>query len=132
MEVWDAIEPKKPENAVSVKKDKTAMAAIYHVIPEDVLLSIAEKKTVKEVRETLKVVYMGAGMIRAAKVQTLKAEFEILSMKESESSGKIANIVSNIRALGDTMEEAKSCFVLYRVSSCKLLPQSSNSQILKP
>lgn len=99
MEVWDAIEPTKPENAVSVKKDKTAMAAIYHVIPEDVLLSIAEKQMEKEVWETLKVMYMGAYMVRATKVQTLKEEFEVLSMKESESvddfSGKIGNIVSN-------------------------------------
>lgn len=42
--------------------------------------------------------------------QSLKAEFEILSMKESgtvdDFSAKINNIVSNIQTLGDTINEA--------------------------
>lgn len=52
---------------------------------------------------------MGAERVRTAKVQTLKAEFEVLNMKESETvdafSTKISNIVSNIRTLGDSIEE---------------------------
>lgn len=67
-EVWDAIEPKHPQNVVGVKKDKMAMAAIYQVIPEEILLSIAEKQTAKEVCETLKTLYMGVDRVRTTKV----------------------------------------------------------------
>lgn len=53
---------------------------------------------------------MGADMVRVTKVQTLKAEFEILNMKESEIvddfSMKANNVFSNIRALENAMDEA--------------------------
>lgn len=51
-EVWDVMEPKIPQNTVSAKKDKIALAAIYHGISEHLLLSIAEKQTTKEAWET--------------------------------------------------------------------------------
>lgn len=53
--------------------------------------------------------YLGADRVKTTKVQTLKAEFEMLNMSESKTvndfSAKIGNIVSNIRALGETIEE---------------------------
>ncbi|KAL8119272.1 hypothetical protein AgCh_016699 [Apium graveolens] len=42
--VWLAIEPKDPKVPVDEKTDKIALAAIYQGIPEDILLSIADKK----------------------------------------------------------------------------------------
>lgn len=109
-EVWEAIEPKNPQNQVSVKKDRLAMAIIVQAVPDEILLSLAEKESTKEAWDTLKTLYMGSDRVRTTKVQTLKAEFEVLTMKESETvddfSGKLSNIVNNIRALGDNMEEA--------------------------
>ena len=52
-ELWEAIEPKYPQNLVSVKKDRMAMAAIYQAIPIEVQLMIAVKKISKEAWETL-------------------------------------------------------------------------------
>ncbi|GJS54680.1 zinc finger, CCHC-type containing protein [Tanacetum coccineum] len=108
--VWDAVEPRTSNTVVEVKKDKMALAAIYQGIPEDLLLSLAEKETAKDAWNTLKVMYMGADRVKTAKVQTLKAEFEALSMKETDTvddfAAKINNIVSNVRALGDKVEEA--------------------------
>lgn len=42
--VWDAIEPKDPKVASEDKIDKRALAVIYQGVPEDVLLSLAEKR----------------------------------------------------------------------------------------
>nr|KAJ0222838.1 hypothetical protein LSAT_V11C200051890 [Lactuca sativa] len=107
--VWDAVEPRTPNTTVEVKKDKMALAAIYQGIPEDLLLSLAEKQTAKEAWTTLKTMFMGADRVKTARVQTLKAEFELLRMKETETidefAVKVNNVVSNIRALGDVVEE---------------------------
>ncbi|KAL4589803.1 hypothetical protein LXL04_002713 [Taraxacum kok-saghyz] len=108
--VWDAVEPKNLREVVDVRRDKMAMAAIYQGLPEELLLSLAEKETAKEAWKTLKVMYMGAERVRTAKVQTLKAEFEALKMNETDSvddfSMKLNNLVNNIRALGDKIDEA--------------------------
>lgn len=107
--VWDAVEPKTANTIVEVKKDKMALAAIYQGIPKELLLSIAKKQTAKDAWETLKVMCMRADLIKNAKVQTLKVEFKALNMKETEHvddfTMKVNNIVSNIRALGDSVEE---------------------------
>lgn len=46
--VWIAIEPKDATTVVEERTDKLALAAIYQSIPEDVLMSLAEKKSTKE------------------------------------------------------------------------------------
>lgn len=106
--VWDAVEPAAGV-AVETKKDKMALAAIYQGIPEDVLLVIAEKQTAKDAWNTLKTMYLGAVRVRNAKVQTLKSEFDVLRMKETDSvdefAMKISSITSKVRGLGETMEE---------------------------
>lgn len=45
--VWIAVEQTDPEVIVEEKTNKVALAMIYQRIPEDVLLSLAEKKTAK-------------------------------------------------------------------------------------
>lgn len=47
-EVWKAIEPKDPKTTAEEKTDKLALAIIYQGIEDDMLLTIAEKKTSKE------------------------------------------------------------------------------------
>ncbi|KAJ9560140.1 hypothetical protein OSB04_005300 [Centaurea solstitialis] len=127
--VWDAVEPKNQREVVEVKKDKMALAAIYQGIPEDLLLSLAEKQTAKEAWGTLKTMYMGADRVKTAKVQTLKAEFETLSMKDTEViddfAVKVNNIVSNIRALGEKVDEAYVVKKLLRAVPSKFLQIAS-------
>lgn len=106
-----------------------AMAAIYQSIPEDIVLSLVEKQTAKETWDTLKTIYMGVYRVKTATVQTLKAEFGILTMKETETmddfSAKITNIVSNIRALGDKVEEADMVKKLLRAVPSKFVQNAS-------
>lgn len=46
-------------------------------------MSIAEKKTTKDAYEASKTMSQGADKIKQAKVQTLKAEFEAITMKDA-------------------------------------------------
>ncbi|XP_074361870.1 uncharacterized protein LOC141702070 [Apium graveolens] len=59
---------------------------------------------------------LGSDRIRQAKMQTLKSEFEVLSMKETETIGEFCmmlnDLVTNIRALGEIVEK---CYVVKKL-----------------
>ena len=67
--VWDAVEPSDPSVAIDDRVDKGALAMIYHVIPEEMLLSLAAKKTSKEAWDALKIMCQGADRVKAARIQ---------------------------------------------------------------
>lgn len=127
--IWEAVEPKNTKDAIDEKMDKMALAAIYQGIPEDVLLSIAEKKTAKEGWEAVKTMCLGADRVKAAKIQTLKAEFEFLTMKDTELIDdlcmRLNGIVTNIRALGESVDEAYVVKKLLRAVPEKFLQITS-------
>lgn len=99
--VWEAIEPKDPKAAVEEKMDKRALAVIYQGIADDMLLTIAEKKTSKDAWGAIKTLCLGADKVKKAKAQTLKSEFESLKMKDSEQLDdfcmRLNGLVTNIR-----------------------------------
>ena len=78
------MEPRTSNTIVEVKKDKMALATIYQGIPEDLLISLAEKKTAKEAWDALKTMFMGVERVKIARIQTLKTEFEAMTMMETE------------------------------------------------
>ncbi|KAL8107156.1 hypothetical protein AgCh_023818 [Apium graveolens] len=128
--VWDVISPKDPKTTVVEEKEvKLAWAAIYQAIPEDMLLSLADKETAKEAWEAIKVTCQGAEHVKTAKVQTLKTEFESLVMKEIDTiddfSMKLAGLVTNIRALGEEIAESYVVKKLLRAVSTKFLQIAS-------
>ncbi|GJU50602.1 zinc finger, CCHC-type containing protein [Tanacetum coccineum] len=127
--VWDAVEPRTSNTVVEVKKDKMALAAIYQGIPEDLLLSLAEKKIAKEAWEALKTMFIGADRVKTARIQTLKAEFEAMNMKETEGvdefAAKVTNIVSTMLTLGDSVDESYVVKKLLRAVSTKFLQIAS-------
>lgn len=108
--VWDTIETRKKEVVADDRQDKIALATIYQGIPEDVLLSVADKETAKEAWEAIKTMCQGAEHVKKAKVQILKGEFESLCMKDGEQLDefclKLNGVVTNIRALGENIEES--------------------------
>ncbi|XP_074366251.1 uncharacterized protein LOC141707132 [Apium graveolens] len=67
----------------------------------------------------------GAEKVKAAKIQTLKSEFEALSMKDTEMLDdfcvKINGLATNIRALGEDMKEAYVVKKLLRAVPSKFL-----------
>jgi hypothetical protein len=59
--------------------------------------------------DALKTRYLGADRVQQARIQTLNHEFELLAMKDSDSSDefarKIGAIVSKFQTLGANIEE---------------------------
>lgn len=123
--VWGAVELSDPKVAVEEKVDKVAMEMIYRGIREDVLLSLADKKTAEDVWDSIKTLHQGADRVKKAKIQTLKAEFESLSMKENENVDgfhmRLNGLVTNIRALGEEMAESYVVKKLLRDVPAKFL-----------
>ena len=99
-------------------------------MPEEVLLTIAEKETAKEAWEAIKTMCMGVERVKEAKVQTLKGEFESLIMKETDNIDefcmRLSGIVTNIRVLGETMEESSVVRKILRAVPDKFLQIASN------
>lgn len=123
--VWEAIELKADKAVVEDKFDKRALAIIYQGIPEDLMLTLAEKKTSKDAWDAVKLVCQGADKVKNAKAQILKREFESLNMKETEQLDefymKLNGLVTNIRALGEKVEETYVVKKLLRAVPPKFL-----------
>lgn len=66
--VWSAVEYTDPKATVEDKIVKVALSMIYQGIPEEMLLSIAEKKTSKEACDAIKKLYQGAGRVKKARI----------------------------------------------------------------
>lgn len=73
----------------------------------------------------MKVMFMGADRVWKIRVQTLKAEFEALNVKEPEDvdefTVKVSYIMSTMCALGDTVEESYVVKKLLRTVASKFL-----------
>ncbi|XP_074351747.1 uncharacterized protein LOC141690888 [Apium graveolens] len=127
--VWEAIESDGKKSQVEVRTDKMALAIIYQSIPEEILLSVAEKKSAQEAWEAIKTMCVGADRVKKAKVQTLRAELESLTMKETEQIDdfcmRLCGIVTNIRVLGEIMEESYVVKKLLRAVPAKYLQIAS-------
>ncbi|XP_039840923.1 uncharacterized protein LOC120700756 [Panicum virgatum] len=108
-EVWEAVEPA-TGTAIDTKKCRKARAHLLQVLPEDLLMQVANKKTAKEVWECLKTRFVGADHVKAARLQTLKSDFDALRMKEDESldqyAGKLTGMAVRYANLGGTLNDA--------------------------
>ncbi|KAL8098264.1 hypothetical protein AgCh_031141 [Apium graveolens] len=127
--IWDAIEPMDPKGDVDEKVDRVALAAVYQAILEDILLVVAEKTTAKRTWEAIKMMCHGAERVKTARTQTMKTEFETLRMKETEGidefSMTLSGLVTNIRALGETVEESYIVKKLLRAVPNRILQITS-------
>ncbi|KAL8156084.1 hypothetical protein AgCh_001243 [Apium graveolens] len=83
----------------------------------------------KETWEAIKTLGQGAYRVRKARVQTLKAEFESLSMKETYVLDnfyiRLNGLVTNIRALGEEMNKSYVVKRLLRAVPPKFLQSTS-------
>ncbi|KAL8106921.1 hypothetical protein AgCh_023641 [Apium graveolens] len=137
--IWEAIEPKNTKDAIEDKIDKMDLAVIYQRIPEDMLLSVVEKRTSKEAWEAVKTLCLGADRVKKARIQMIKAEFEFLKMKDSELIDDICMrlnglITSIIEQFGDlelmTIEEAVGSLKAHEERLCGQSESSVGGQLL--
>ena len=68
----------------SRKRDKKALYLNYQGLDEDAFEKISKAKSAKEAWEKLQTSYKGADPVKKVRLQTLRAEFEALHMKEGE------------------------------------------------
>ncbi|XP_074376781.1 uncharacterized protein LOC141718296 [Apium graveolens] len=82
-----------------------------------------------EAWNAIKTMSLRAEKVKMAKAQTLKCEFESIRMKENEQLDefylKLNSLVTNIRALGETVEEAYVVKKLLRAVPSKFLQIAS-------
>ncbi|XP_074326852.1 uncharacterized protein LOC141664798 [Apium graveolens] len=73
--------------------------------------------------------FLGADKVKAARAQTLKSEFEALCMKDNEPLDefylKLNSLVTNIRVLGEKVEEVYVVKYLFRAIPSKFLQIAS-------
>lgn len=79
--VWKAVKSNNQKSTIEDQSDKIALAVIYQGKHEEILLSLAEKKTAKDAYEVIRTMYQDAERVKKTGVLTLKAVFESLSMK---------------------------------------------------
>ena len=109
--LWEAVVvPEDAAAAVIAKKDKPARAYLLGALAENLLLQVAAKKTAAEVWAALKARFVGADRVRAARLGTLRGEFELLRMAAAETlddfAGRLGGMVARYAALGSTLEDA--------------------------
>ncbi|XP_074326580.1 uncharacterized protein LOC141664522 [Apium graveolens] len=108
--VWEAIDPKDPKAAVEDKIDKRALAMIYPSIPDELMLTLVERKTAKDAWEAIKTVSLGA----------TKDTYQL-----DDFCMKLNGLVARIRALGNTIGEEYVVKKLLRAVPAKFLQIAS-------
>ncbi|SPT15557.1 unnamed protein product [Triticum aestivum] len=109
--LWEAVVvPEDAAAAVIAKKDKPARAYLLGALVENLLLQVASKKTAAEVWASLKARFVGADHVRAARLGTLRGEFELLRMADAETlddfASRLGGMAARYAALGSTLEDA--------------------------
>jgi hypothetical protein len=81
LELWDAVE----EGSEDCAKDRRALAVILHGIPPEMKVGLAVKNSVREAWASVKKVRGGNDCVKAANMQQLMKEFELLSFGDGET-----------------------------------------------
>uniref|UniRef100_A0ACD5XLM7 Uncharacterized protein n=1 Tax=Avena sativa TaxID=4498 RepID=A0ACD5XLM7_AVESA len=110
--LWEAVVPAEDAAAaVIAKKDKPARAYLLGGLAEDILLQVSSKKTAAEVWASLKARFVGADSVRAARLSTLRGDFDRFVMADGEAldvyAGKISGMAAKYASLGATLDDAE-------------------------
>ena len=118
------------DESVSRKLDRRASAMIYSAVPEDVLTKLDNKVTTKETWESLHTMNVSVECVKKAKIQMLKHEFEMLTMREEESvanfAAKLTMLVAHMRSLGEKIAEGVIVSKLLHATPTKYDPITSS------
>lgn len=96
---------------------------LWQCLLDNLLMQMAKKKTGKEVWDYLKARFVGADRVKEARLQTLKAEFSALKMKEEESLYQYAE---KLTVMSVTPRWLRSCLTWCRDGSSLWWPASSS------
>ena len=84
------------------------MNALLGGICEEEFIKVMHNKTAKEIWDTLENIHEGEKKVKIAKLQVYRAQFENIKMNDDEDISsfflRVAEIVNNMRALGETIK----------------------------
>ena len=95
------------------KKEGKSKSCILISLDDSIFPKIIGAKSAKEAWDILKMDYKGNYKVKTVRLQTLRTQFEILRMIESESVDqfmtKVMGIVNQLRINGENTDKLKSC-----------------------
>ncbi|XP_066351427.1 uncharacterized protein [Miscanthus floridulus] len=108
MEIWYAIDPgTNPKRA----HDCQAMSTLMRSVPSEMWQMLGNRKTMKEAWEVVRTMRLGADRVKDVNAQKLLQEFENIKFKDGETIDdfgmRITNLISNLKSLGETMEDTR-------------------------
>ncbi|KAJ6732982.1 ZINC FINGER CCHC-TYPE-RELATED [Salix koriyanagi] len=93
-----------------LKKDK-AITCLHSGIANHIFTKIMNLETPKQIWDKLQVEFEGSSRDKTVKLLAFKREFELMKMRDQESvkaySGRLMNVVNQMRLLGETFEDHK-------------------------
>ncbi|XP_019435024.1 PREDICTED: uncharacterized protein LOC109341542 [Lupinus angustifolius] len=91
------------------KRDCKTLFLIHQCVDEANFEKISSAKTAKEAWENLEISYAGAEKVKKVKLQTLRREYELVQMKESDSISyyftKIRSLTNLMKGCGEVMRD---------------------------
>ena len=104
------------------------MNAISNGLCEAEFIKVMHSKAAKEMWDTLENIHEGDKKVKTAKLQVYIAQFENIKMNDDEDIAslflRVAEIVNNMKALGETIKEA----VIFQ-KILRSLPSSFNPKV---
>lgn len=92
-------------------KDLKARNFLFYSIDKNVLRTITQKNTAKQLWDAMKVKYQGNARVKRAQLQRLRREYEMLEMKTGESVtdyfGRVMTVSNEMSSAGEDMPEVK-------------------------
>ncbi|XBI61788.1 hypothetical protein VPH35_042532 [Triticum aestivum] len=99
------------DDLIERKEDRKAVAALMRATPPEMHGMLAAKASAKEAWEAIRTQRLGSNRVREANAQKLQADFENIAFKEGELvdefAMRISSLASQLRALGDTMDDTR-------------------------
>ncbi|XLT50770.1 hypothetical protein HN873_043374 [Arachis hypogaea] len=104
-------EAQKEELENKRKKDQCALTIIHQSLNDDMFEKIADITNAKKAWDTLQNSVIGVEKVKKVRLQTLRAEFESLMMKETESISdyftKVLTVVHQMKRFGEKLEDVR-------------------------
>ncbi|XP_066346143.1 uncharacterized protein [Miscanthus floridulus] len=116
--LWEAI--KGDDDDIDHHDERSAMEAICSAIPQEMVLTLGNKRTAKEAWEAIRTMRLGDDRVRKATAQSLRAEYEQIAFRDGESvedfALRLSNLVQRLEMLGDPEPEPKVVAKYLRVA----------------
>jgi hypothetical protein len=105
--LWDAIE----SGGDDVQEDLMALEALSSAVPQEMVATVASKKSAKEAWDAIKTLLIGDDCVRASTVQQLLQKSDVAMFQGGESiedfSMCLSGMAQHLATLGEPLDEPK-------------------------